>query len=128
MPQIIVDRQHVLACLIILVLDHLVGAVHIPWAHALHQLPGLVHRVLRRVEGGEIILRVISEGHIWHRLAHLKGIVELKKKQKVRVIAQNEESCTVYGMPRSIVDGGLADDVVPLSRVADQIIKNVGVC
>ena len=55
------------------------------------------------------------------------GIVELKKKQKVRVIAQNEESCTVYGMPRSIVDGGLADDVVPLSQVADQIIKNVGV-
>lgn len=55
------------------------------------------------------------------------GIEELKKKQKVRVIAQNEESCTVYGMPRSIVDGGLADDVVPLSHVADQIIKNVGV-
>ncbi len=55
------------------------------------------------------------------------GIVELKKKQKVRVIAQNEESCTVYGMPRSIVDGGLADEVVPLSEVADQIIKNVGV-
>lgn len=55
------------------------------------------------------------------------GIVELKKSQKVRVIAQNEESCTVYGMPRSIVDGGLADEVVPLSQVADHIIKNVGV-
>ncbi|MCR4806202.1 MAG: chemotaxis-specific protein-glutamate methyltransferase CheB [Lachnospiraceae bacterium] len=56
------------------------------------------------------------------------GIVNLKKSQKVRVIAQNEESCTVYGMPRSIVDGGLADDIVPLSEVADHIIKNVGVC
>ncbi|MCR5356351.1 MAG: chemotaxis-specific protein-glutamate methyltransferase CheB [Lachnospiraceae bacterium] len=56
------------------------------------------------------------------------GIVELKKKQKVRVIAQSGESCTVYGMPRSIVDGGLADEVVPLAQVADQIIKNVGVC
>ena len=55
------------------------------------------------------------------------GIKELSKKQKVRVIAQNEESCTVYGMPRSIVDSGLADDVVPLSQIADQIIKNVGV-
>ncbi|MCR5508577.1 MAG: chemotaxis-specific protein-glutamate methyltransferase CheB [Lachnospiraceae bacterium] len=56
------------------------------------------------------------------------GIRELKKKQKVRVIAQNEESCTVYGMPRSVIDGGLSDEVVPLSQVADQIIKNVGVC
>ncbi len=55
------------------------------------------------------------------------GIVELKKKKNVRVIAQDEESCTVYGMPRSIVDGGLADDVVPLSKVAEHIIKNVGV-
>ena len=55
------------------------------------------------------------------------GIAELKKSQKVRVIAQNEESCTVYGMPRSVVDKGLADCVVPLSEVAEQIIKNVGV-
>ncbi|MCR5419962.1 MAG: chemotaxis-specific protein-glutamate methyltransferase CheB [Lachnospiraceae bacterium] len=56
------------------------------------------------------------------------GIRELKKNQKVHVIAQNEESCTVYGMPRSIVEGKLADEVVPLSQVAEQIIKNVGVC
>ena len=56
------------------------------------------------------------------------GIVNLKKDQKVHVIAQNEESCTVYGMPRSIVDGRLADEVVPITQVAEQIIKNVGVC
>ena len=56
------------------------------------------------------------------------GIVNLKKNQKVHVIAQNEESCTVYGMPRSIVEGRLADEVVPLTQVAEQIIKNVGVC
>ncbi|MCR5602282.1 MAG: chemotaxis-specific protein-glutamate methyltransferase CheB [Lachnospiraceae bacterium] len=56
------------------------------------------------------------------------GIVNLKKSQKIHVIAQNEESCTVYGMPRSIVEGRLADEVVPLTQVAEQIIKNVGVC
>lgn len=56
-----------------------------------------------------------------------EGIVNLSKSKKIHVIAQNEETCTVYGMPRSIVLSGLADDVVPLEEVAVQIIKEVGV-
>ncbi len=36
-------------------------------------------------------------------------------------IAQNEESCIVYGMPKAIVDGGLADSVVSLDKMADSI-------
>ena len=43
------------------------------------------------------------------------------------MIAQNEDTCTVYGMPRSIVLAGLANDIVPLEEVAEQIIKEVGV-
>ncbi len=34
-------------------------------------------------------------------------------------IAQDEASCVVYGMPKSIVDSGLADAVVPLEKIAD---------
>ena len=56
-----------------------------------------------------------------------EGIRNLSKKKKIHVIAQNEQTCTVYGMPRSVVQTGLADDVVALEELANQIIKEVGV-
>jgi two-component system chemotaxis response regulator CheB len=43
-----------------------------------------------------------------------------------RVLAEAESSCTVYGMPRAIVEAGLADEVVPLNRLADAIRAEVG--
>ena len=55
------------------------------------------------------------------------GIKNLKPKKKIHVIAQNQESCTVYGMPKSAVNAGLADQVVPLDQIAQEIILNVGV-
>lgn len=55
------------------------------------------------------------------------GIRNLMKQKKVTVVAQNEQTCTVYGMPRSIVLAGLADREVPLGEIANEIIKNVGV-
>lgn len=55
------------------------------------------------------------------------GIRNLKEKKDVAVIAQNEATCTVYGMPRSIVLAGLSDKVVPLEQLANEITKNVGV-
>jgi len=38
-----------------------------------------------------------------------------------RILVEAEESCTVYGMPRAIVDGGLADGVLELPRMAEAI-------
>ena len=37
------------------------------------------------------------------------------------IIAQNEASCVVYGMPKAVVDAGLADEVVELDLLADTI-------
>lgn len=54
------------------------------------------------------------------------GILALSKKKPVHVIAQNEETCVVYGMPRAIALAGMVDEVVPLEDVAKTIIKNVG--
>lgn len=56
-----------------------------------------------------------------------KGITNLKEKKKLHVIAQDAESCAVYGMPRSVINAGLADQVVPLDQIAQEIIMNVGV-
>ncbi len=56
-----------------------------------------------------------------------KGIAKLSKNKKIYVIAQDEESSTVYGMPRAIHEEGLADCVCDLNEVADTITKKVGV-
>lgn len=56
-----------------------------------------------------------------------EGIVALNAKKKLHVIAQDAESCVVYGMPKAIADTGLVDEVVPLNDVAQSIIKHVGV-
>lgn len=42
------------------------------------------------------------------------------------VISEAEESCVVYGMPRSVYEAGASDEVVPLDRVAAAIEKAVG--
>ena len=39
-----------------------------------------------------------------------------------RVLAEAEETCTVYGIPRSITEAGLADAVVPLDGMEDQLV------
>ena len=56
-----------------------------------------------------------------------QGIRNLKEKKKVHVIAQEAGSCAVYGMPKSVVNAGMADQVVPLDQIAQEIIMNVGV-
>ena len=53
------------------------------------------------------------------------GLKKLKKKKDVYVIAQDEETCTVFGMPKAVIDYGLADEVVPLESVAASIIRNL---
>ncbi|WP_172251167.1 protein-glutamate methylesterase/protein-glutamine glutaminase [Saccharibacillus deserti] len=39
------------------------------------------------------------------------------KNLKGRVIAESEESCVVYGMPKSVYEAGLVDRQVPLSQI-----------
>lgn len=56
-----------------------------------------------------------------------KGIENLKKSKKTFVITQDEDSCTVYGMPKAAYQAGLSDQVVPLKQIAQEIIMNVGV-
>jgi len=55
------------------------------------------------------------------------GIKNLNARKKIHVIAQQEATCAVYGMPRAIVNAGLSDQIVDLSDIAQEIIMNVGV-
>ena len=55
------------------------------------------------------------------------GIKNLDLKKQTYIIAQNQDTCTVYGMPKAIVQTGLVSEVVPLKELAGQITKNVGV-
>lgn len=55
------------------------------------------------------------------------GIRTLKQKNKVYVIAQDEATSVVYGMPKMVAQAGLTDEILPLSDIADTIIKKVGV-
>ena len=54
----------------------------------------------------------------------LEGVRSLKAKQG-RALAQSDASCVVYGMPRSIVEAGLADEVVELEEMSRSIVRNL---
>lgn len=53
-----------------------------------------------------------------------KGLKNLKNMGGT-IIAQNEPSCIVYGMPRAVVDAGIADEIVPLEEIASRITYHV---
>lgn len=42
-----------------------------------------------------------------------------------RIVAQNEETCVVYGMPKAVIDQGIADKILPLEAVPGEILNMV---
>ncbi len=48
--------------------------------------------------------------------------LRLVKEKGGCVFAQNEESCVVYGMPRSVVEADLADKVIHIDKMAQEIV------
>lgn len=55
-----------------------------------------------------------------------KGISKVKKNGGY-TMAQSEESCVVFGMPKSAINTGNIDSIVSLSDIRDVIIERVGV-
>ena len=53
-----------------------------------------------------------------------KGL-ELLKTKGAHIIAQDEASCVVYGMPKAPAEKGLADVISPLNKIADEIVKTL---
>ncbi|MFZ5352060.1 MAG: protein-glutamate methylesterase/protein-glutamine glutaminase [Bacillota bacterium] len=55
-----------------------------------------------------------------------EGILKIKQNGGY-TIAQNEETCVVYGMPKSAVNIGAIDIITPLQEITKEIIKYMGV-
>ena len=55
-----------------------------------------------------------------------KGIELIKQTHKVKCVAQNADTCVVYGMPRAAVEIGVVDDIVPLEDVTGMMLKKAG--
>ncbi|MEW4452935.1 chemotaxis response regulator protein-glutamate methylesterase [Bremerella sp. JC817] len=78
-------------------------------------------RSIAHVYGGEAMAMVMTgmgdDGTMGARLMKRNGCM---------VVAQEEKSCVVFGMPRQVIAAGLADKVVPLDQL-HEIIQTAGV-
>ncbi|MFP5257896.1 MAG: CheB methylesterase domain-containing protein, partial [Acidobacteriota bacterium] len=54
----------------------------------------------------------------------LDGMRVLKAKGG-RALAQSDSTCVVYGMPKAIVDAGLADEIVDIDDMGEAIVQNL---
>lgn len=54
----------------------------------------------------------------------LRG-VEILKAQGASILAQDEASSVVWGMPGAVVNAGLADCVLPLDKIVPEILRRV---
>jgi two-component system, chemotaxis family, protein-glutamate methylesterase/glutaminase len=51
-----------------------------------------------------------------------KGLLEMKEAG-ARTIAQNEQSCVVFGMPREAIRLNAVDKVLPLEQIAGHVLS-----
>ncbi|TAN60053.1 chemotaxis response regulator protein-glutamate methylesterase [bacterium] len=51
--------------------------------------------------------------------------MRLIKEKGGKTIAQNEQTCIIYGMPKAVIDAGLADKVAPLENIAGEIVNMI---
>lgn len=54
-----------------------------------------------------------------------KGMKALAENGAVTTIAESEDTCVVYGMPRSAVECGAAQTVLPLHNIASKLVSAV---
>ncbi|MFZ0927771.1 MAG: chemotaxis response regulator protein-glutamate methylesterase [Syntrophobacteraceae bacterium] len=54
--------------------------------------------------------------------------LRLLKRNGCYVIAQDETSCVVFGMPKAAIEAGVVDVVVPMEQIASRIIASVRGC
>jgi two-component system chemotaxis response regulator CheB len=80
----------------------------------------------------ELMLSVVEyfPGHVLGVILTGLGCDGLQGMKKIkdsggRTIAESEATCVVYGMPKAVVESGLADKIVPIDEIAGEIINSV---
>jgi two-component system chemotaxis response regulator CheB len=53
-----------------------------------------------------------------------RGLLAMRRAG-ARTVAQDEATCVVFGMPKEAIALGAADEVAPLDRVADRLLRAV---
>ena len=53
-----------------------------------------------------------------------KGMRAIKEAGGI-TLAESEETCIVYGMPKSAIEDGVVDKVVPIYNMMEEILKEV---
>jgi two-component system chemotaxis response regulator CheB len=53
-----------------------------------------------------------------------EGAVALHAKGAY-IIAESQETCVVYGMPKAAVEAGIVDELLPLNEIPDALLKSV---
>jgi two-component system chemotaxis response regulator CheB len=51
--------------------------------------------------------------------------LKLMKRAGSTIIAQDESTCVVYGMPKEPIEEGIADIIAPLNKIAEEIVSCV---
>jgi two-component system chemotaxis response regulator CheB len=97
----------------IIVTDEPVEALYKPSADV---LASSVAKSVGKRALGVILTGMGSDGKI--------GIQDIKDKGG-RVLAQSDATCVVYGMPKAVVDAGLADRVVDIDDMAQAIVDGI---
>ena len=52
-----------------------------------------------------------------------KGMVEVISKRKMYIIAQDEPSCVVYGMPKAAIKANAVDIIASLDNIALEVLN-----
>ena len=52
------------------------------------------------------------------------GVMVTKASGGISIV-QDAPSCVVYGMPKVVIEAGLADIITPLDNIANEIIKTL---
>jgi two-component system chemotaxis response regulator CheB len=89
------------------------SALHRP---SIDVLMGSVARVYGKKVLGVVLTGMGSDG--------VEGLRAIREAGG-RALAESEETCVIYGMPKAAVEAGVVDEIVRLDRVADEILAAV---